>query len=242
MRFFLPFAAWSLLGALGIAAYVLEFDFAVILAQLGENGPKSPAAIRALMALQPMVLVLITVALGVGLSGKVGLSSWLTSRLRGEAVRFPRLFIPALIGLTLGILAAALDLGFWWLLGEPSQGGVAPTITALLYGGITEELMLRYGLMTLLVWIGVKIVKRPLRAPGMWIAIALAAVIFGALHLPAMSQAGLLTPLVALRTIALNALLGCTAGWLYWRRGLESAIIAHMAFHPGLWLIIWVLA
>lgn len=239
MRLFRPFAAWSLLGALGVAAYVINLDLAPIMAQLGDGAPSSYAALRALVALQPLVLVLITVALGVGLSGKAGLTSWLTARLRGERARFPNLLLPALIGLGLGILSVLLDLAFWRLMGEPSGGGVAPSIAALLYGGITEELMLRYGLMTLLVWIGVKLVKRPLRTPGMWVAITLAAVIFGALHLPVMAQAGLLTPLVALRTIALNALLGCTAGWLYWRRGLETAMAAHMAFHPGMWLVIW---
>jgi len=29
------------------------------------------------------------------------------------------------------------------------------------------------------------------------------------------------------RAIVLNGLVGVIAGWLYWRRGLESAMVAH---------------
>lgn len=40
----------------------------------------------------------------------------------------------------------------------------------------------------------------------------------------------LTAPLVAYVIIA-NALFGVVAGYLYWRRGLESAVIAHMLAH-----------
>jgi membrane protease YdiL (CAAX protease family) len=38
-----------------------------------------------------------------------------------------------------------------------------------------------------------------------------------------------LTPLVITRTIILNALVGVVCGWLYWKRGLESAMLAHFS-------------
>jgi membrane protease YdiL (CAAX protease family) len=33
------------------------------------------------------------------------------------------------------------------------------------------------------------------------------------------------------RTVLLNAVVGVLFGWLYWRRSLEAAMVAHAAFH-----------
>ena len=38
-----------------------------------------------------------------------------------------------------------------------------------------------------------------------------------------------LTPLVIARTVVLNGLLGIIFGWLYWRHGLEAAMISHFS-------------
>ena len=62
----------------------------------------------------------------------------------------------------------------------------------------------------------------------MWIAIVLVAVAFGLAHLPATAAVGLeLNALVVSRAIVLNGLGGIVFGWLYWRRGLESAMVSH---------------
>jgi membrane protease YdiL (CAAX protease family) len=75
---------------------------------------------------------------------------------------------------------------------------------AVLYGGITEELLMRLFLMALVAWL----VGRWWRTPGglpasgaFWIAIVLVAVLFGLGHLPATSA---ITPLTA--TIVVGAL------------------------------------
>jgi hypothetical protein len=38
-----------------------------------------------------------------------------------------------------------------------------------------------------------------------------------------------LTALVVIRTVVLNGLIGIVCGWLYWKRGLESAMISHFS-------------
>jgi hypothetical protein len=38
-----------------------------------------------------------------------------------------------------------------------------------------------------------------------------------------------LTPLVITRTVVLNGLIGIAAGWLFWKRGLETAMISHFS-------------
>ena len=47
-----------------------------------------------------------------------------------------------------------------------------------------------------------------------------------------------LTGPVIIRTVLLNGLLGTLYGWLYWRRGLEAGIMAHMASHVGFWAVL----
>ncbi len=54
--------------------------------------------------------------------------------------------------------------------------------------------------------------------------------LFGLGHLPATALIGLpLNALVITRSIILNGLLGAAFGWLYWTRGLESAVIGHFS-------------
>jgi membrane protease YdiL (CAAX protease family) len=106
-----------------------------------------------------------------------------------------------------------------------------------LYGGITEELMLRFGLMSVLVFIGWRITGRRADRPRpavVWAAIVIAAMLFGLGHLPALAQSVSLTPALIARTVLLNAVAGVLFGWLYWRRSLEAAMVAHAWFHVPL--------
>ncbi|MDX8044458.1 CPBP family intramembrane glutamic endopeptidase [Gracilibacillus sp. S3-1-1] len=106
-------------------------------------------------------------------------------------------------------------------------------LLASLYGGITEELMLRLFVMTLIVWILAKItqkqgsdIPRSFYVTG----IILATILFGLGHLPATIQLfGELSPILLIRALVLNGMLGLWFGYLYWKKGLEYAIIAHMA-------------
>jgi hypothetical protein len=115
-----------------------------------------------------------------------------------------------------------------------SLPGMSRAIMAISYGGITEELMLRYGLMTFLVWVGAKVwVTLP---PALCLGVVVfSAVLLGAGHLPAMAALTPLTPLVIMRTVGLNALRGFAFGWLFWRRGLEHVMDAHIATHLSFW-------
>ena len=61
----------------------------------------------------------------------------------------------------------------------------------------------------------------------MWIAIALAAVVFGLLHLPATLALAPLTRVVVVRTLVLNGVVGIAAGWVYWQYGLLAAMTTH---------------
>ena len=94
--------------------------------------------------------------------------------------------------------------------------------------------------MTLLVWAGwrlAKLVRRNdmLGGPNTAIyiaAIVVSALVFGMGHLPLASilNGGLTLPLI-LYVITSNSLFGIVAGFLYWLRGLEAAMIAHICVH-----------
>ena len=89
--------------------------------------------------------------------------------------------------------------------------------------------------MTFLVWLFWRLFGRGSERPaGMAFtaAIAISALLFGVGHLPvaSMLSGGLTVPLT-LFVIVANSIFGIVAGFLYWRLGLESAMIAHIFAH-----------
>jgi membrane protease YdiL (CAAX protease family) len=100
---------------------------------------------------------------------------------------------------------------------------------ASFYGGIAEELQLRLFLMTLLVWLLTLAGKHRPKPALFWLAVVIAALAFGAGHLPAAQQVWGLSGIVVVRTVALNAIGGLAFGWLYWKRGIEMAMLGHFS-------------
>lgn len=160
----------------------------------------------------------------------------------GEKVR--AMWLPALtIGSFGGLIILLLDSYVFSqplaeemeLLGISISASVNPPawqgLLASLYGGITEEIMLRLFVMTLiagLIALAARKMDQKLPVGIFWVANILAAVLFGLGHLPATAQIGLpLDFLVVTRAIVLNGLLGVGFGWLYWKHGLESAMLGH---------------
>jgi hypothetical protein len=238
-RFLVPFFVWLFLGSLGLVALALDQDIDA-LRELGAFPDVSDLGLRALIVVQPLILLVAGVGAGVALGERVGLRSWVTARLRGDlppVMNVSGLALAALLGFGTGAVGVALDRVFASWTGLPSVASLPDMSTALMaisYGGITEELMLRYGLMTFLVWVGAQVWTT--RPPELYLGVVfLSAILFGAGHLPAMAALTPLTPIVVLRTVGLNALLGLAFGWLFWRRGLEHAMVAHVATHLAFW-------
>jgi membrane protease YdiL (CAAX protease family) len=192
--------------------------------------------------IQGTVMFAIAIFIGLILAKKVGfglpiLEGWL----EGKPVKdYLISILPISIGL--GLIAGVLIIGLDYLFSfvgvtiNVAQSSINPPawqgFLASFYGGINEEILLRLFLMTLLVWIFFKIKKTDTGKPtkkGIWLAIVLAAVIFGIGHLPTVMAITTLTPMVIVRTIVLNAVGGIIFGWLYWKKGLESAMISHFS-------------
>ena len=99
-------------------------------------------------------------------------------------------------------------------------------------GGIVEEIELRLFAMSLFAWLGQLVFRKKDGTPTsavLWSANVIAAVLFGVGHLPLISAMAPLTGIIVLRTIVLNGLLGIAFGYLYWKRGLESAMLSHFS-------------
>jgi membrane protease YdiL (CAAX protease family) len=242
---------WSV-GFAGILSLLL-IDFEALIALVpfapGEEAPEMTPLLKALSLVQPALFLALAVVAGASTADKVGLrapvcealadgGSW-RDGLRGQIV--PGL-LGGLVG-SAGILASVALVRPLLPAGLAERiaalGDVMPLPTRFLYGGITEEVLLRWGLMSAIAWAAWRIfARRRDTPPGACIvgAIVASAFIFGAAHLP---LAFFLVPgppaSLVVFVIVANSLFGLVAGWLYWKRGLESAMVAHVATHLLLW-------
>jgi hypothetical protein len=105
----------------------------------------------------------------------------------------------------------------------------------IFYGGICEEVLMRWGFLSLLVWLGHKFFGTKDSRPALslyFIAIILSALLFALAHLPTVYA---LTPDVNATLITYiivgNSIAGLIAGYLFCQYGLESAIFSHITFH-----------
>lgn len=238
-----------LAGFIGAASAVLLIDLDALVALLPESvraeAPRITTAIKLLGLVQPAVIVALAVWAGVALAPRVGLSApvvgaWVSGGRMMPALR-PQV-VPGLLGglgAGLAIVLIAATANPWLPPGAAARisafGRLLPLPTRLLSGGITEEVLLRWGLMTFLAWgFWRGFQKKHERAPAgcYHAAIMVSAAIFGAGHLPV---AFLVVPqpnfaLVAF-VMAANGAFGVVGGYLFWKCGLEAAVLAHMVTH-----------
>ena len=140
----------------------------------------------------------------------------------------------------LGILAGILILGSSFLF--PTLSGVFgkaeagvetwKAFLASFYGGFAEEILFRLFMVNFFVWFFMKIVRSKTGEPpayGVWTAIVTTSVLFGLGHLGITGAITDITPSVVLRAVLLNGIGGVIFGWLYWKKGLESAMISHFS-------------
>lgn len=195
-------------------------------------------------ALQTAVYALFCGFFGYMLAEKTGL--W-------KPVRFEKknLAVTAAISVVGGIVFS-LD---HWVFGSRIDGiqeanaaglSVSGVISAVLYGGIIEEVLLRLFFMSLIVWILWKIFCRENSRENLPAAIftaanIIAAGVFAAGHLPATAAIfGELTPLLLFRCFLLNGGFGLIFGWLYRKYGIVYSMVSHGLFHIVCKLI-WIL-
>lgn len=233
-----------LMGAAGIAVLLLDLDKLRESAKAhGRPLPSSPVIQAAIVTLQPMLMLCLALWSGHELAGDLGLFSVLHGDPIGSSVQ-PISLILAIMGVALGsaVLIAYADPWFacWgrgdWEKLKPEGGREGrDLLRGILYGGITEEIIIRWGLMsavgTLAIMLGFG------HAAALAIAILLCALIFAAAHLPAVKMETPLTPMITLRTLILNFIPGIGFGVLFVLYGLEAAMVAHALVHAILYAL-----
>ena len=246
-----PWALFFILVAMGVfgAVAIIPYAFTLHRSKL-ENVPMSRGRLIAMTVVQSTILVSIVTVLGLLAAKAVGLGvPIIESALAGEFTMssMADTFPIAIFG---GAVAATLTLVLEFKVFMPHLPAAlkeAATQTSLwkrflagFYGGIVEELLLRLFAVSALVWLLSRL-SNGVPSDGMfWIAIVVATLLFGIGHLPATARITPLTPLIVVRGLLLNGIVGIVAGVLFWRYGLEAAMIAHftadMVIHvlPGL--------
>jgi hypothetical protein len=222
---------------LGVLAYI---PYNISLIGLPPPEPIPPWLAMLIWLFQNLLMFAAAAGLGLWLGDKVGLGApiiqaWLMGD--RETSGRVRAVLPRAVGA--GASAGAI---IWLLekvvfapyLPQALQMGAQPPpwqgFLAAFYGGINEELLLRFGFMTLLVWLGTKLAHQESPSTAvMWAGIALAALLLGAAHLPMTVALAPLTTIVIIRTMLLNSIGGLVFGWLYWQQGLLAAMVAHFS-------------
>lgn len=192
---------------------------------------------RLLSLINPLILLTLGVMIGCLLAPRLGLDAPLIRALLARQSPWQALKPQLLPALLAGAAVAAMLLGYArlsadWMTGAPAFD--MPLLPKLLYGGITEELLTRWGLMSLFAWAAWRLTgaKRPASRAVLAVGTVLAALLFAAGHLPVLYM--LLpdpSPQLIAGVLIGNAMPGLLFGWLFAVRGLEAAMLAHAFAH-----------
>jgi hypothetical protein len=218
-------AALAGLGLVGVAA--------LLMAPLEQALPAGVKVPRAAMLVQPAILILFCAWLGWFTSPRTGLKApVVAAALDGGNWRWP--FAQALRPASLVAVLTAAVLFVYSLATASAFSGVAtpsiPLVSKLAYGGISEEIMLRWGMLGGLMALALRL---GLREPAaFWWANGLAALLFGFAHFGVVFALLASPPFWLLVAVLLaNAIPALGFGILLRQRGLESAMLAHGGAH-----------
>jgi membrane protease YdiL (CAAX protease family) len=227
----------SIAGAAAAIPLALE-----IFRTLVQSAPPLPIPLPLLVVVgvaQNLILFAVLIGVGLVLARRVELGApLLESCLYHEAspVRLrDSVKYGALIGIAVGIVLLVIIIpAAPHLPGLPfvSAGRAAAwkRVGVCFYGGIDEEVISRLFLLSLLGWLGTRVFQKQkarMSTATFWSANIIVAILFGLGHLPNAAMVMHITPTVVVLALALNGIAAVSFGYLYWKRGLESAMIAH---------------
>lgn len=239
-----------LVAAVGGVAASFPLVFSLYADKIAESPIPLPALLG-LALLQNSVLMGIIIAVGLLLTAKLGLpgtpliDDWLSGKGIGERLR--SIIQPALMT-GFGVGCAVLLLFYLLLqkelpqlpLGKAASMEVWKRLLICFYGGITEEILMRIFLFSLLAWIFSKVWRSSdgtLAPQALWVATIILALLFGLGHLASVIPLMPITFNIVLGALLLNGIASVAFTSIYLRRGLEASILAHFTAD----LVIWVL-
>jgi hypothetical protein len=138
-----------------------------------------------------------------------------------------------ILGIAAGAILLVVDLLLmpYWpqaLLEATKKTTLTENFLASFYGGINEELLMRLFGLSALVWLASFVCH--INSVVLWSANIIMTIIFALGHLPALKGVvGVISPVMLVRSLILNAPVGLVCGWLLWTYGIEASIIAHFS-------------
>ena len=237
-------ALFLLLSTLAVGAIVIAIPKHVVtLLELRGEAELPTRLVMVGATVQQSLLAVGLVAAGTAAAPKVGLQApWFTAVANGEGLALSRAATQLAPALLLGGLVTAV---FLWLYYRVFRPRMRPEdvsrieearksmglLGRLAMGGVAEELMFRWGVMSVLAWAAISVAGLPTGA-GMWTAILLSGLLFGLGHLPGVAAVRVpITGLIISAAVVLNWLVAVVFGWLFWQHGLLAAIVAHGLVH-----------
>lgn len=249
-----PSFNWKLflmVWAISIISWFLVLPFTIVMIgdALSEMGSLSSFVLSTLIS--NLVILGATALLGLFAARKIGLglplvAGWLNKNFhRGVLIRTLR--IALLTGFLTGVLLILIDVVIFTpylesAIGVSNANILNPDLDraspwygfmAAISAGVTEEVIFRLFGVSVIAWLGGLIFKYAIGRPKpfvFWFAILVMSFIFGLAHLQTPALVGWeLSSAAVIRALALNAIGGLVYGWMYWRHGLESAIVTHFS-------------
>lgn len=225
----------SVFSIIAIMPYILTLQ-----ADVFKNLPMPLPVALLVSVIQSAVLIAILLFIGLRLSEKFELKIPIletyinTKKIKADFKSIIK--ISTLLGISTGVLIILFDFIFTKLGVNLMRQVPVPVwqgFLASFYGGICEEIVMRLFFMTFILWLINKLIKPKGKIIEnnlvMWSSIVIATLLFGIGHLPITATLTTITPLVVIRALLLNGIGGVVFGWLYWKKGLESAMIAHFS-------------
>jgi membrane protease YdiL (CAAX protease family) len=239
-----------LVAAVGGVVASFPLVFSLYADKLAESPVPLPALV-ALALLQNTVIMGVIIAVGLLLTAKLGLpgtpliEDWRSGKGIGDRLR--TIIQPALMT-GFGVGFAVLLLFYLLLqnelpqlpLGKAASMPVWRRFLICFYGGLTEEIMMRIFLFSLLAWLFSKVWRSSDGAPTrrvLWVATIILALLFGLGHLVSLIPMMPITFNILLGALLLNGVASVAFTSLYLRRGLEASIVAHFTADFIIWVI-----
>ena len=234
---------WLLVvGCLLSFAAALPYVYALFPGMVSKGPLPMPLAVLVTVQLMQSTIVFGgIVVLGILLARKVGIEAPLLHRWLYRTGAQPSrgwLRTPLWWGLAIGGVTFFLYFLIFlplipkWPLEQEAALPVWQRFLICFYGAINIELLMRFFLLSLFLWILAKVTRSTTARPGVgifWVANFIVALIYAAGHLPAAKSLIPLTPIVLTAVLLPTGLAGLAFGYLTWKRGIEAAMVAHFA-------------
>ena len=191
------------------------------------------------VGMSSLVLGAILIWIGLWVAPRAGLGAPLLAQVYAKGPvdkrRYGKMFWSSILlaVFAAGILLLLFELQqeFYPVTGKIPRPGKSYYATVSFSAGISEEIMIRLGLMSLIVATITYVQHQEVpSAKIVWVGIITSALFFGLIHLPLSKNFAELTPFTISVTMLGNLITGSLFGWIYWKRGLLMAIAAHIAF------------